>query len=228
MKKIILALSLVSLGTIVSQAQGNVNFSNESTGPGSVVLNSGGTLSYASQFTVALYYGNVSGAATTAAIGTDPNGQLTYSQFLADQTTLGLTLATTAQPDAAAGAGFFNGNVTTLGVPGNVNDDLVIAAWTGNYSTLAAAEAAGSSGSTVFAGLIGFSNPLGAGGTSPVIPGLSGWTALTPSASDSAFQGAFPSGSDLIMNQVTAVPEPTTLAMAGVGLASMLIFRRKK
>ncbi len=235
MKKILLSLSVIAISGLVSRGQGTVQLTDETGGTGNVVINNGGTLSYAPQFTVALYYADVSGAATTASIGTDAYGQLTYSQFTADQASLGLTLGGTATVDTSpstGGPGLFNNNVAiATGVPGGtaaapVNDDLVLAAWTGNYSSLSAAEAGGAK-----VGLIGFSNPLGTGGLSTYIPVLTGWASLAQTPSDSAFetaQGFGVTANDLIMSAPTAVPEPGTLAMAGVGLASMLIFRRKK
>jgi len=232
MKKLILSVAAVSGLSMAGFAQGTVAFNNEVPVNGNylgyIVNNSGGTgssgYSLASSFTVGLYYGDVGGSATTQSLGADSSGQLTYNQFVADQTSLGLVLASTTGEDSTGsqgGPGLFTGGNVTVGVPGTVSDDLVIAAWTGGYANLNLAEAAGAN-----IGIIGFVNQLGAGGSSPTVPQLSGWAALPQNATDSAFEGGV-GAQDIVMSSVTVVPEPSTLAMAGVGLASMLIFRRR-
>jgi len=83
-----------------------------------------------------------------------------------------------------------------------------IEAWTGNYSSYAAAEASGVTG--VDAGISQI------------------FTASIPStptgfAADVSNMGVI----NLTQVPTTVVPEPSTLAMAGVGLVSMLLMRRK-
>lgn len=94
----------------------------------------------------------------------------------------------------------------TLAVPNvavGTTATLEVLAWTGNYNTYAAAAAAGQYVGTTGA----FSNPTGGNGAPPAPPsGLGGLPALV----------------------LTPVPEPTTFAMMGLGLASVLAFRRRK
>jgi len=138
---------------------------------------------------------------------TSANG--TYSTIvtflLSDSTAVGLTT------DAAPGC-VFNG--TSYGIPGTqpngINGWIELQAWTGDYSTYAAAQAAGqyvgqSGGQT----LTGF-NLANLGGTSTA--------------------GAFtPPGLDPMPAIVlSAVPEPATFALAGLGAAALMIFRRRK
>jgi len=77
-----------------------------------------------------------------------------------------------------------------------------IEGWLGNYSSLAAAAAAGQ-----------------ASGTSAAFLGSVSASGNPTEASLSTFSG--------LNLTTTVIPEPSTLAMAGVGLASMLFMRRK-
>ncbi len=75
--------------------------------------------------------------------------------------------------------------------------------WTGSFATFQAAAAGG--GTTGDSGV--FSNPTGGGGTPPGAPlDLTGMPAFV----------------------VGPTPEPATLALCGLGAASLLLFRRKK
>jgi len=79
---------------------------------------------------------------------------------------------------------------------------LEVLAWAGTYTSYAAAV-----GNTYVGSTGVFSNPTGGAGAPPGPPaGLSGMPALV----------------------LTPVPEPTTFAMIGLGLASMLAVRRRK
>lgn len=228
MKKVILTVA-ASVGlSLAAHSQGVVQFQNQGGGVnGSIDLQTGSTLSYATSFTTALYYGVVSGAATTTPIaGQNAYGYLTYSAFLNGVTSDGLTLAATTSALGASSAGSFNGGTATLGIAGGyasgaytVQDVFVLAAWTGNYATLAAAVAGGAN-----YGIITFLNNVGPGGSAPQNPALLGWNSLTPTPAVEAFEGG-PGFPDLVMS---ATPEPGTMALAGLGSLSLFFLRRKK
>jgi hypothetical protein len=226
MKKLLTITAIAGLA-VAAYSQGEVTFQNQGSGiQGSIDLNTAGTLSLATSFTVALYYGDVGGAAvTTPLANADQYGYLTYSAFQADQASAGLTLALTGTENV--GPGTFNAGTATLGVPGSYSggvngtyaqDVMAIAAWTGGFSTLAQAVAGGAE-----VGIITFLNNVGPGGSSPALPTVSGWNNLTPTPAVVAFEG--PGYPDLVMSPV---PEPTTLALAALGGAAMLLIRRKK
>jgi len=86
-----------------------------------------------------------------------------------------------------------------------------ILAWTGNFSSYAAAEASGQTG--VYGGSSGVLAFDNAGG----IP----TAGLPPAEEDLA------SAINLTQVPTSVIPEPSTLAMAGVGMASMLFLRRR-
>jgi hypothetical protein len=112
----------------------------------------------------------------------------------------------TIQPGAGdilkSGGDIYDNTSNAYLVPGGTTDFEVLA-WLGNYSSYAAAQQAGAAvGSS---GILSSFTSVPAAGLPPVKIDLD----PTP------------------INLVSAVPEPSTLAMAGVGLASMLLFRRK-
>jgi hypothetical protein len=87
--------------------------------------------------------------------------------------------------------------------PAGANVVLALVAWDSAASTFDSAEAEG----TAIGGILAFVNPTAnyTAIPTPASPGLSGWT------------------SDLIL----AVPEPSCLALAAVGGAVLLVFRRR-
>lgn len=102
--------------------------------------------------------------------------------------------------------GRFNGGLLTLPTPtAGANIDAVVAAWKGSAATLDAAIQAGADmGWSAKMANVATGNP----NTTPA--GL-------PGTLNGPFQGI----------QLVAVPEPTTLALAGLGAAALLIFRRR-
>jgi len=103
-------------------------------------------------------------------------------------------------------AGKFNGGTLTLtgqlAAGGNV--DYVVMGWTGSAASFDAAVAAGS--------MVGISGKFSSGTGNPTTP-IPG----TPVNLNSSFGGV----------TLAPVPEPTTLALAGLGAAALLIFRRR-
>ncbi len=136
-----------------------------------------------------------------------------------DVVTLLLNGATTTSSTALGTVQSAAGDITKFG--GTINDNSLngynfgaagtyyaeVEAWTGNFSTYSAALNSQQTG--VFAGTSAVFTIAVGGQTSPPAD-ISNITPFN------------------ITQVPTAVPEPGTLAMAGVGLASMLIFRRKK
>jgi hypothetical protein len=97
---------------------------------------------------------------------------------------------------------FAGGNVTVAGLaPGTVGY-FEVAGWTGNAASYA--QATGDAGLTTL-----FGNNTGGAGNPPSPPvNLTGW-----------------SGN---LNLIPPVPEPTTIALGGLGAAALLLFRRRK
>jgi len=118
---------------------------------------------------------------------------------------------------------FFGPQTATItGVTGTsvTPADAVIAvvAWTGGYSTYAAALASGTSD----IGILVFVQGVGPASPSPYTEDIStGWNS-TPNSPTSAANGG---NEDLILSPV---PEPGTMALAGLGSLSLFLLRRKK
>ena len=109
---------------------------------------------------------------------------------------------------------FFYGTVTTTQPAGGgsadatLNVELAIAGWTGGFANYAAALAAGNAPSIGITAAFG--NPTGGGGSPPSTAAtLVDWTAAN----------------SLVLS---SSPEPTTLALGGLGAAALLMFRRRK
>ena len=235
MKKLILTTTAMAGTALVAHCQGNLLFNDESTA-GFVVQSSGdhnSTASYVASpnFTAALYAlpGNVT---STAGLGIDAYGYLTPSQLATDGfVLLGSTLGGSANGVSFGGGdGYFDGGAmnltgTTQGGftapsgPYTKQDVIAVVAWTGTAANLAAAITGGAS-----VGIFAFVNDVGPGGTSPNVPNMTGWpTQLSPS---NVANDGFP---ELVLAPVAPVPEPATLALAGLGgLASLVALRRKK
>jgi len=235
MKKLVITTAVVLTAAVAAYSQGVVSFDDEAT-PGYVVIdvngpNSSSTASYtaAPNFTAALY--SMAGDVALTSLADQPNadGYLSIAQFNADGFTLDGTTLGGSQNGVSFGGGdgyFSGGKFTLTGTAGGYNngtstyteqDALAVVCWTGTSATLAAAELAGAD-----IGIFAFENNIGPGGTAPQLPELTGWpTALSPA--NTANDG-FP---ELILSPAP-VPEPATLALAGLGGLSVLLFRRRK
>jgi len=101
-----------------------------------------------------------------------------------------------------AGAGF-------AGVAPGAVVSVVIRGWTGGAASYAATET-------------GYNQGLVARGYSPIFTVDTGDPTTTPAGT----AGTLPGGAGITLTYV--VPEPTSMALAGLGAASLLIFRRRK
>jgi hypothetical protein len=131
------------------------------------------------------------------------NSTTAYQNMLADGYTLQGSF--TGKTITAANAGVFSlGSLNMAGVsPAGGTVSIALVAWTGAGTSFP------SSGN---AGVITFVNPTSdyTATPTPTPKNLTGWGSL---------------GKDLIM---TPVPEPATFALAGLGAAALMIFRRRK
>jgi len=154
------------------------------------------------------------GTAATHSTALAPAGSFNVALYWASAGTVGMTIGnstavvagTPGLRDAGSDAGVFENGETTVpqtGADTGVSGMFIVAGWEGTQTTYAAALAALDQIGTTPA----FSNLVGPGGQDPTVPFLSGWS------------------SDLVLS---AAPEPATLAVAGLGAASLLLFRRKK
>jgi hypothetical protein len=142
---------------------------------------------------------------TTSLLATDVNAELfggASASTLAPLATLLLSNSSAAGDITFFGNGSFSdqsGNPYTV-AGASTTGYFQIEAWTGNFSTLAAATAGGAFTATSAV----FQSPVAIAPTPA--PGLSGMPAIV----------------------LTNIPEPGTFALAGLGAAALLIFRRRK
>ena len=203
MKKLILtAASIVGLSTVgFSQS---ILFGDYSGNATDLTIN--GVADHTQDVNLELLY------STTSTTTLDPTSGL---NILNGSPVVTLLLSSSAAPTTSTIGGTYSaaGDISSLGTvldnsgqayqfPSATTYSLQVLGWTGSFSSLDAAVAAGQS-----VGATSIFSVTPAGGTAPPVD---------------------VSGMGVLNLAPVAVPEPTTLAMAGVGLASMLIFRRKK
>jgi len=225
MKKIILTITAVVGASLSGFSQGQVAIENANAA-GNVVIDINGsqstsTSSYteAASFDVAAY--SLDATTTAGLTGLSASGNLNPLDLISDGFTQDL-IAGSLTP-LTGSAGQFGSTGPTAVIPGvvNANGVLAIVAWTGNYATLAAALA--SNGASDI-GILAFVNPIGGAAPSPTATDdATGWNALANSPAAAANGGT----DDLILSPVV-VPEPGTMALAGLGSLSLFLLRRKK
>ncbi len=202
MKKLFITLGLAALVSS-SQAQGTLNF-----------VNAAATI--------------ITLSSNTVFLGTAPNalGGFRYELFIGPAGTVNPNLLTAtgviATNTATAGRFSAGSNLAIPGMPAGGTSAIMVRGWSSNLgANYAAAKINWDLG---LAGFLGQSavapNFLTGGGTpiailaSPVFGGASGIVPLSGTTGFTMFHSA-------------PVPEPTSMALAGIGAASLLIFRRR-
>jgi len=202
-KSIILGILGLTVGVVSSYGQGAVYLDNYVSSTANQVFLSaalGGGLVPAG-YTAGLYYDPTAGANITGAIGADPLGTAIPTSLNA-----ALVLATGAGSTAGfIGSGYFTPTASFVIQPGAATPaqssyTLMVVAYNGaSYAT---------------SSIRGHSAAVFEQDAAPSI--LAGGDIGT----------FFPSGVPLFT--VSSVPEPTTMALGGLGLAALLVARRKK
>jgi hypothetical protein len=229
MKKIALTVAVVAGLSLAAYSQGQVGFLNANAA-GYVVESSAdhtstsatGNYVVSSAFTAQLWA--LSGPTTTVPGAVDQYGYLAPSALVSS----GFSFVSGSS--TAGSAGVFSLGPNAI-VPGTVSGNTVLAVvcWTGASANFASALVAYNAG-TAFMGIFAFVNPIGPVSPTPYTGDIStGWNALQNSPRDAATGGIDGSTQDLIMTkQVAGVPEPSTLALAGLGGFGMLMAMRRK
>lgn len=211
MKKLLLTACAVTCAISVF-AQGQVQFNNRVAADGlQTHIYLGGTAQLTGNGANDLPAGTMNWAGYTAVLGAASGTQPFLAALMVNYGGSGVP---TFAPDLSgfksnpAAAGYLGGATTTLtGVGVNAPVNLNIFAWdtkSGAYADAAAAWNAWQGGLT-------------AGGFSKTISYTTGGNQFTPGS----MQG-------LESFNIFTVPEPSSLALAGLGAAAMLIFRRRK
>jgi hypothetical protein len=215
MKKLILAAITTACAASVF-AQGTINFTTR-TGSGSSFVWVGGATQYqGTNYDYAALGLHVVGAAGNTAEASHFWTQLIGAPgTVAESSLLPMNGVTTFRTGTAAG-NVFPTTATFLNIPPDAPTATIeMVAWdnsTGNYPTWAQASAAWKSGA-IMGGVSG-----------PITVANMGGTVNTPPI---LFLGTGNPGNLQSFN-VFFIPEPTTLTLAGLGAAALLIFRRRK
>jgi len=212
MKKLIVLATALLMGVHSGMAQGSVQYQNAFTT--AIFTNSvstGGTRGRASNATTPVFVGLFYSDATTG--GTSNN--LTFA------TAVGIG----ATPGVISGSAVF-------GLPGTAPTDqvwLMVLTWSASLGPTGYTHYIGPYGSGPAGGMNGQWDGAGTWfGQSPTILLTQGLGAVsgpgTPMfQNDATHIGTVAGGTDIFL-----VPEPSTFALAGLGAAAMLIFRRRK
>lgn len=217
MKKIILT-SVATMGLVAGVfAQGQINVDNSVFGAGVSIgaSQSAGQGDYFSgDLTLQVWYLNA--ATLPGNVTSDGNlnttGLTAYNNLTTDGFSLAQTYADINITSGDAGVFTLGSLILPNATPG---DDIIVAlvAW-----------ASGANGTTTIPGS-SFATAENGGVFAFVNPTTS--TTANPPATPAPLSG-WSGGNDLVMVPVTAVPEPGTMALAGLGSLSLFLLRRKK
>lgn len=206
MKKILCTLGVVAMASSLF-AQGTLTFANSSSSKIQFAATQGGAATdvAAGGGMAELYWAPTGTAYTPWTPSMTPAAWLTANP--------GWTLAAGSTKAVGPAAGRFNAGALTIptAAPGGTID-AVVAAWQGSATTFAAAYTAATPGSA---------NGVGVSGKFTVATSNPNTVPPPPPASI-----VIPA--NIVTSPVSAVPEPTTLALLGLGGVALLIARRRK
>lgn len=208
MKKLATLLCMSALAT-GAFAQGTVAFLN---GSYALISTNSGSGAFSTGTAASGYYYGLFTASSTVTTAT-------LSDLLTATWTFTGAYATNI-PAAGRLSGGANVVTTTGWTPGNTNSFLV-AGWNGtmghDWATIASELSGGTApaGSLIGLSAVGFG---AAGGGTGGLPAFALW-ATVPNGQGTPLSSGF---------TLSPVPEPTTLALSGLGAAALLIFRRRK
>jgi len=153
--------------------------------------------------------GNVAGARISAAAGVKVG--LYYNNALVGAP-VEIGKSSTGTINAAFDGRFNGPGLTIPNLPAGQSGSFIVKAWSGSFATYADAVAGGAA----YGGeSLAFTNPTG--GVPDPVTGIAGLP-----ASLTGFT------SPLAVNTLAVVPEPKTIALAGLGLGGLLLMRRRK
>ena len=199
MKKSLLTLTAIGVSALTMYGQGRVNFNNYlATGPQYV------TVGAQNQGASGGNSGNYPGASYSIRLLWVPGTVTTQAAFDAANPTGSATFAffDVTGPSNAQGAGLFDAGTVAIGAAGTYT--MQAQAWfnNGQFATYSAAVTGGRN--------TGLSSLIQVGVTASPTPAPN--TAFTP----------------FTVGTTGTVPEPSTFALAGLGAAALLLFRRRK
>jgi len=223
MKKIMLVAAMATLTTVCSYGQGFVNYQgflhgigNNYTTPGTVTYNAG--------IDVELFFAPSTASSAVSAIAASSSpASLSYSVATAWSDILGdsnfapvngLSGAQTALASTAANGGFTYNGSSAYGannLVGGTTYHMYEVAW--------------------YTGVSGTDNTLALASSHNEYVGWSQVFNYTPTTSGNPAPATFSSalvGTYLVGGTITPSPEPSTMALAALGGASLLLFRRRK
>lgn len=202
-----LAVSVLAQGTVslpLSSSSRYIQYTTDGTTLVKFPSGSPATAGTWGSLNIAVYYASAGTASPLAAdrLGPMPSAWKQSANVLKNLYGAGVNLATTFTLQSAAGAS---------------SQQVLVVGWTGSFADWNTAFAAGTglmgyTGSTLSGGALSWANGTGdPNGTPPSTP-----VALVTGAA--GYNGLV----------LTVVPEPSLFALAGLGLSSLLIFRRRK
>jgi hypothetical protein len=220
-KSLIVAASLaVAAG---AQAQGLVNFANSASAATKISINStpgsavvGLTPATANAYYYALFYSATATTVLGSSASVIPTSTTVGSYVTSDNN---WTYVTTTGSSATAGR--LTAVIPTVpGLGGGSSAQFVVIGWSANIGSTVASLAAYLAAPSLISGNYGY---VGESVVSGALQAGDGATILTPAI----FSGVAPAVQGFTLGAVAPAPEPTTIALAGLGGLSLLAFRRK-